>query len=428
MRLSDAQNRILKCNSRVSQVIAAAGSGKTRTVVGLVEDRLARGAVRPGSVLILSFSRKACKELRTRLSPELRGFVEISTFHSLAYRTLHKYGLTNGKIVTDIEKRRYLRDFLRGRDTEGIPFELLIANKRQFRAHMPQLCFDAFRSFEMFKRDHGFLEFDDLVRGLLRNLRGGGLCEFRREYDLIIVDEFQDTDREQLAFLQAMNFRELFVVGDDYQSIYGFRGADPSIFVDFKKYFRGAKRHYLTENYRSLTPITDCGNRVISVSRTQIRKRVVSMRGRLPRLGTVTREIERGKEASLAPLIKAFPESRVLCRSNHRILAWRRAGIPQSQLCTIHSAKGCEFPIVFLDLVGGWSGSAGLSRLPEEEIRVSYVALSRAENLLVVLHSRYSPRDPERLVFEMFRPSVRTVGGAELNDLLHLEREYRASA
>src|SRR5262249_41353863 len=88
MNLSDAQKTIVSSETKVTQVIAAAGSGKTRTVIALVEDRLRRRMIRPGSVLILSFSRKACQELRGRLSPEYRDAIEISTFHSLAYRTL----------------------------------------------------------------------------------------------------------------------------------------------------------------------------------------------------------------------------------------------------------------------------------------------------------------------------------------------------
>ncbi|MCE9597318.1 MAG: DEAD/DEAH box helicase [Spirochaetia bacterium] len=415
MQLSKPQNRIIQSSPRIAQVVAAAGSGKTRTVVQLVEDRLARGIVRPGRVLLISFSRKACGEIRERLSPVARAAVEVSTFHSLAYRRLREYG-GGGRIITDEMKSRFFRDFMRERNTKGIPYSLLLANKPMFRTEFPELCMEVFWKFACYKREAGLVEFEDLVRSMLRKLRENAMSDLQNAYDLIIVDEFQDTDREQLSFLGMMNFKNLIVVGDDYQSIYGFRGADPSIFVKFRDHFKDAKRYYLNENYRSLKPITQCGNQVISFSRNQIHKRVVSMRkGRHP---TLALSIERGKEESIRDLVLKNPGARILCRSNHRRFVWERAGIPASQISTIHSAKGLEFPVVLLDLVGGWSMLRGLTHVPPEEVRIAYVGLSRAENLLVVLHSDYTAFDPERLVFEMFRSSVKRIGHNELADVL----------
>lgn len=275
---------------------------------------------------------------------------------------------------------------------------------------------EVFWKFACYKRENGFVEFDDLVRTMLRKLRENSMREFQEAYDLIIVDEFQDTDREQLAFLEMMKFRNLLVVGDDYQSIYGFRGADPSIFVKFRDHFKDAKRFYLTENYRSLKPITQCGNEIIRFSRDQIQKRVVSVRrGRCP---TRALSLERGKEESIRSIVALNPNARILCRSNHRRFVWERAGIRPEQISTIHSSKGLEFPIVFLDLIGGWSALRGAKHVPPEEVRIAYVGLSRAENLLVVLHCPYGMLDPERLVFDMFRSSVQRVGLLELADIV----------
>lgn len=413
--LSRSQRSILDSRAPVIQVIAAAGSGKTRTVVELVEARLREGAARPGRVLLLSFSRKACAEIRARLSPDARKAAVVSTFHALAYSWMrsHRPDLS---IVTDRQKESFLADFLRSKDTGGVPIAVLLKNKRAFFEHMPRLCFDSHRAFACYKRDSGLLEFDDLVRGLLRGLASGEFEALKDAYDLVIVDEFQDTDAEQLAFLRFLRPRQLVVVGDDYQSIYSFRGSNPEIFLKFNRHFPAVQRFFLTENYRSYRQITDCGNRIIRHARDRLRKRVVSVRGSRPSLPVCALGLRQGEEGVLTGLLD---RGVVLCRSNHRRLAWMRAGVPAEKVLTIHASKGLEFPSVFLDLTGGYSFLKGVSRVPDEEVRIAYVGLTRAENFLSVLFDPGSSlREPEQMIFELFRPHVRRSGPGQIRALL----------
>lgn len=407
--LSKSQNQVILSTEPVVQVIAAAGSGKTRTVVELVETRLREGAARPGRVLMLSFSRKACAEIRSRLSAQTRDCVKVSTFHALAYEWVRKKRPVS--IITEPQKERFLSEMLLSRGTGGVPVSVLLRNKRAFFQHMPQLCFDAHRAFACYKRDLGALEFDDLVRGLLRGLESGEFEELKDAYDLVIVDEFQDTDQEQLQFLRLLRPRQLVVVGDDYQSIYGFRGSNPQIFLKFSRYFKGLRRFFLVENYRSYREITDCGNRIIVNARDRLNKRVVAVRGQSS-VPAALYSLRTGEEASILPAAKAGAV--ILCRTNYRRLAWLRAGVPPQNVLTIHASKGLEFPAVFLDITGGYSSLRGVQRIPDEEVRVAYVGLTRAENFLCVLYDPSAgEREPERMIFEMFRPVLQRVNYAD---------------
>jgi DNA helicase-2/ATP-dependent DNA helicase PcrA len=404
--LSKSQKSIVTALSPVIQVIAAAGSGKTRTVVELVEERLRQGFARPGRVLLLSFSRKACAEIRARLSPDARSAVVVSTFHALAFAWMRRARPVS--IITDTQKEQFLAEYLRSKDTGGVPVAVLLKNKRAFFQHMPRLCFDSHRAFACHKRRTGALEFDDLVRGLLRGLASGEFEELKDAYDLVVVDEFQDTDAEQLAFLRLLRPRQLVVVGDDYQSIYSFRGSNPEIFLKFGRHFPGVQRFFLTENYRSYRQITDCGNQVIRHARDRLKKRVVSVRGSRPSLPASALALRPGEESALLPLMNAAV---VLCRSNHRRLSWLRAGLPPDRVLTIHASKGLEFPFVFLDVTGGYSSLRGISRVPDEEVRIAYVGLTRAENFLAVMFDpQSSDGEPEQMIFDLFRPHVRRLG------------------
>ncbi len=421
---SAAQLRVILSDARVRQVVAAAGSGKTRTVIGAIEyalrsDRAGECGVFGDDrrILLLSFSRRAVAELRARLPADLRSWVEVSTFHSFCFRwlarlrTIRNGQAANGakaaplRVISDEEREAFLRDCLQAGefDTGGIPYAMLFQQPERFRALFPEAAAGVFRRYRAYKRATGLLEYDDLVQQMLAGLRAGapGFVELRARFPLVIVDEFQDTDPDQLEFLQLLRPRRLTVVGDDWQAIYAFRGATVRPFLDFRRSFEGVRVFRLSENYRSLRPIVRLGNRLIRSSRRQLRKRVRAVRGHGPGLPVLGYSLYAGDESRLAAELsrsfelsaetgKLSQEFRILVRTNYRRSCWIRAGFAPEQVLTIHKAKGLEFPVVFVDLMGGWTAGAGAHPPPtDEEIRVLYVAASRAENLLVFL------RDPE---------------------------------
>ena len=412
---SRAQRRIITEEHPLKQVIAAAGSGKTRTVIGLVEYRLRHGLERPGRVLLLSFSRKAAGEIRERLPEELRAGVEVSTFHSFCFRHLLRldpeWRARPPRLLEDAHKEEFLYSKLKSFRDElgGIPFALLLRDETLFRREFPEVAFAVYRSLHVYKRETGRVEYEDMITRMLAGLEEHAphLEDLRRAYDLIIVDEFQDTDPRQLRFLESMNPPRLVVVGDDWQAIYGFRGATVQPFLDFARIFRGTRKYRLEENYRSTTQIVRAGNRAIRVSSRQLRKRVVAVRGSLPRLPVLMLETaDRGEKDIVRALKSAGPDVdfRILVRSNFRREIWIRAGVDPERVLTIHKSKGLEFPVVLVDVIGGWSGAIqndSESGIPDEELRVLYVGLSRAENLLIVARKHdYTERELEGRLLE----------------------------
>ncbi len=391
---SPMQQRIIVGTEERKQVIAAAGSGKTRTVVGYVEHRLRSDDTLSHKILLLSFSRKAAGELRDRIQQRWRSSVEISTFHSFCFRHLQEIhpGFRRQRIaiMEEREKIEFLQMILNKEAAiiGGIPYAILLQHPDYFQETFPALYRKVQRMLKRHKALRGLFEYDDLIQILLTDLKENQvyLLPLRKKYRLIIVDEFQDTDPQQLEFLKQMNPRELLVVGDDWQSIYSFRGATVKPFLNFRRIFRGAAIYYLSENYRSLHPIVELGNSVIRHSSKQIKKSVKAVRPS-PGEGVVySLSMQNGDDVELAAILKAFDgDYRILARSNYRVARWLQAGIHEDKAMTIHKAKGLEYFGVILDLAGGWSGG-GNEQPDDEEIRIAYVGLTRARDCLILLH------------------------------------------
>ncbi len=452
---SPAQLRIILEERPVKQVIAAAGSGKTRTVIGLVEHRLRSGLEE--RILLLSFSRRAVGELRERLPRELRDGVEISTFHSFCFRWLSRLdpARANGlQILEDSEKERVLRDALRECDmdeeTGGIPYDVLLGDPERFRRLFPNIAEVVYARLAAYKQEHGRLEYDDLVEEMLVALEANApyLRELRRRYGLIIVDEFQDTDPRQLEFLRLMQPPRMLVVGDDWQAIYSFRGATVRPFLDFQKLFARVKVYRLAENYRSLSTVVRAGDAVIAASRHQLSKRVRAVRGRGPQLPVAAFALRCGDEPRLRSEILADDDFhgdcyRILVRTNYRRQIFLNAGFPEERVMTVHKAKGLEFPVVFLDVMAGWNSERARSSrfhfdqrpqaVSDEEIRVLYVGASRAMNLLIILHEppesgkrADDDETPEEYYWNrLLSPKAKECDAVKLRKLILKEKKYR---
>lgn len=182
-----------------------------------------------------------------------------------------------------------------------------------------------------------------------------------------------------------MNFHSITVVGDDWQAIYGFRGATPKPFLEFPNHFPGVVQYFLSTNYRSKDSIIRTSLLPLKHNKDKIEKQVQTFR---KEKGIF--HVERIKDSKTTPITiwqtwyKKDPELILLTRSNFRKREWIESGVPQNQVMTIHSAKGLEFRTVLLDLVFGWS--EGEKEINEaEERRILYVGLSRAKDNLVLL-------------------------------------------
>ncbi|PNV71664.1 UvrD-helicase domain-containing protein [Leptospira inadai] len=397
-KFNPAQEEIIRDSSRYIQVIAAAGSGKTSTMVGFVERCISDGTD-PREILVLSFTRKAAGEIKHRIQINTgQKGVRVHTFHSFCFQSLARHHPDFQQrmpgILLPSERNGFFRNWFR-KDPSligGIPYELL-TNPSALPEEFPKDWLPIVREeYAKFKKGQGKMDFDDLVAIFLEALekREPWTEAVRSSLKRILVDEFQDTNHEQLTFVKLLSdTASILVVGDDSQSIYSFRGSNVKLFLDYPKLFQGTSQHALTTNYRSLPKIVEISTIPIDRNKSKIPKIVQAHRSGKALVGLV----KINRISDLFPFLgQAYRFSRgelkILCRSNHRIREYIRAGIPEELLMTIHASKGLEFHTVFVDIADGWNVKrTSPQEVLEEEHRILYVALSRAKDSLVIIGS-----------------------------------------
>lgn len=390
---SEEQKEIILSNHPIKQVIAGAGSGKTATMVGLLEEREKEKTIPPENTLIVTFTKKATKEFKERCHKKnLSSKYHISTFHAFCYFALKHYDSSKNwsryKLLSDSKKWEITKEFLSPLQFTigGIPFPILFKNQGKVFRELSLHGYETFQStFQLWKEKNHYFEFDDLIFSFLRFLDTKSADAVKERWKALIIDEFQDTDEVQLQIIQKMNFGSITVVGDDWQAIYGFRGATPKPFLEFPNHFPGVVQYFLSTNYRSKESIIRSSLLPLKHNKDKIEKQVQTFR---KEKGTF--RVERIKDTESRPMeiwkewCGKDPKTIILTRSNFRKQEWIERGVPQNQVMTIHSAKGLEFDTVLLDLVLGWS--EGETEINEaEERRILYVGLSRAKDNLVLL-------------------------------------------
>jgi DNA helicase-2/ATP-dependent DNA helicase PcrA len=294
-------------------VIAGAGSGKTRTLVYRVAWLVEQG-IPPERILLLTFTRKAAEEMLRRVEGMLERScqgVAGGTFHSLAYKMLRMYGAAIGlksplsvldrkdseEIIGKIIKQKgWEKNKDRPDKKEFIELLSRMVNRGQnFEEGLGDYFFEGTvaaqlkelnREYEVFKRDRGLLDYDDLLSQCLRLFQEEGRIaqKVASSYQYILVDEYQDTNLLQAEIVRHLARGNVMVVGDDSQSIYGFRGAHFQNILDFPRQFPGTRLIKLEENFRSSQAILNLANTVISYSRERYSKCLFSRfkQGELP--------------------------------------------------------------------------------------------------------------------------------------------------
>jgi DNA helicase-2/ATP-dependent DNA helicase PcrA len=318
--LNEAQCRAVLHTDGPLLVIAGAGSGKTRTLASRVA-RLIDDGADPDRILLLTFTRRAAADMLRRaaglIADRSAGRVWGGTFHGTANRLLRRYGaavgLDDGFTVIDQSDSESLFGMLRselglGEGKNRFPRKSTIAAvySRTVNAQTPLArtleerfpwCSehrdelrDVFRAYTTRKREHNVVDYDDLLlywRALLDSPAADAVCG---QFDHVLVDEYQDTNRIQADILMALCGSDgaLTVVGDDAQAIYSFRGASVENILRFPDEYPGATVVRLEQNYRSTPQILNAANAVIGASKEQFTKNLWTERseGSVPHLVT----------------------------------------------------------------------------------------------------------------------------------------------
>ncbi|MEY4374327.1 MAG: hypothetical protein RL760_493, partial [Candidatus Eisenbacteria bacterium] len=304
--LNPAQLEAVEHERGPALVIAGAGSGKTRVLTGRVARLLERG-VPAEAILAFTFTNRAAKEMRERIAHQLGPGAAggwIGTFHATAMRILRReagtLGLPQGFSIYDRDDQEgVIRQLVRESGLPDTVYKTGIVLSRISDAknalvrpdEMARVALSDFdRNVAMFYgkyqtalRNAGALDFDDLIGETVRlwiDFPQAGE-RWSRRFQHLLVDEYQDTNHAQFRLVQALGsvHGNVFVVGDDDQSIYGWRGADLANVLDFERAFPGAVTIRLEQNYRSTSNILDAANAVIANNVARKGKTLWSTRG-----------------------------------------------------------------------------------------------------------------------------------------------------
>lgn len=284
-KLNTAQQKAVCHETGPMLVLAGPGSGKTTVLLCRISRLLERGLAKPQEILALTFSKAAAEEMKSRFE-NLNGAsgVSFGTFHSIFFRILRsRYGWNVEQIFQEEERRSILRNSIEAEKWDIPDLEEYISQffsqlslmnseleqpNRFTPVGMPVEEFrKLYRAYEGYKERHEKLDFDDMLTQCYQLLREDVAVReyWQRKYKFILVDEFQDVNQAQFACLQilAEKHQNLFVVGDDDQSIYAFRGARPDFLLHFPTLYPAAKKVTLNTNYRSTERIVNLAERVI---------------------------------------------------------------------------------------------------------------------------------------------------------------------
>ena len=366
--LNPEQRRAVTATEGPLLVLAGAGSGKTRTITARIAHLIRAKKVPPAAILAVTFTNKAAREMAGRVRKEVKGGAEqplICTFHAFGVRLLRAHiGLLgyrpNFVIMDSGDQQSVVKTLMEegDYDSEIYPpaqahFALQQAKSRGITAEMLRAESGApdqvmlgglMAEYQETLLRLNAIDFEDILQLSLRLCRehaaeaGGFFSRFR----YVLVDEYQDTNRTQYGLLRALTagHGNLCVVGDDDQSIYHWRGAEPGNMLDFERDFPGAVTIRLERNYRSTDTILEAANQVIGHNSERKAKRLHGAQGPGEPLGwllghderdeleKVTMHLRRTRLDSGAPL-DSFA---ILYRSNHQSRALeellREEGIP----------------------------------------------------------------------------------------------------
>ncbi|HEX6284265.1 MAG TPA: UvrD-helicase domain-containing protein, partial [Pyrinomonadaceae bacterium] len=359
--LNEAQFKAVTTTEGPLLIVAGAGTGKTRTLVYRVA-RLVEMGVKPESILLLTFTRRAAAGMLTRaaaLADARCQRVSGGTFHSLGHSVLRRFadqaGVAKNFTVLDQSDTEDLIDLLRRqikltkdrhfprKRTIAAMFSMMVNKvqslKQVLNQEYPQFVDERrnletlYKSFEEFKRARHMLTYDDLLVRLREALETSATMreQLSDQYRYIMVDEYQDTNKLQAQIVKLMTARHenVAVVGDEFQSIYSFRGASHRNMLEFPKLFPKAQIIKLEENFRSTQPILDVANAIIADVKESYKKRLYS-------------RIEGGQPPVVVSARDENEQSRFVAQ---RIAELRDEGVPLAEIAVLFRSSSHSFDL-----------------------------------------------------------------------------------
>lgn len=299
-KLNESQAKAVRQTEGPVLILAGAGSGKTTTIVSRLAYLIEEVGIPASNTLTLTFTNKAAKEMRERSL----AMIEKSAYPPLLC-TFHKFGLlflkfnihllgreNNFVVIDSDDKKRIIKKINAELPTPLIASEisryknsLLTPDDayKQAELYNYQQIAKVYEEYEAYLNENNLVDFDDLIALTYKLLKENPTLaqQTSQKYQYIMVDEYQDTNELQLKLIQilCLMHNNICVVGDDDQSIYGWRGAHIRNIIEFDKDFPGTSVFKLEENYRSREPILKVANALIEHNRSRLGKTLISTRG-----------------------------------------------------------------------------------------------------------------------------------------------------
>ena len=303
--LNEAQKEAALTTTGPLLILAGAGSGKTKTLTHRIARLIVEEGVYPSSILAVTFTNKAAKEMRERLAklvgqPNERSFMPwMGTFHSICVRLLRMDGQainvpSNFVIYDEDDRQGLIKQIIKShgltsKELKASAVSSAISNAKNSlqapeeyadTAHYPffKAIAKIYAEYEVRRRAAKALDFDDLLIDAVRLLRDAPEVrkKWQHHFKYILIDEYQDTNTAQYQIVKLLvnEDRNICVVGDDWQSIYSWRGADFTNILNFEKDFPGAKVVRLEQNYRSTGSILEAAGEVIAKNKQRTDKKL----------------------------------------------------------------------------------------------------------------------------------------------------------
>ncbi|KKR79998.1 MAG: hypothetical protein UU73_C0001G0293 [Candidatus Daviesbacteria bacterium GW2011_GWA1_41_61] len=434
--LNDQQRKIVEQGDGVVMVKAGPGTGKTKTLISRVAYLILEKHINPANILTLTFTQRAALEMKERLNLILgSNLPTITTFHGLAFNFLT--GLVGEiKIISEEDQETLLKKVAGKSKVKISPRALSViisqhkstTNPSKKDSEMERLIVDYNKALNQ----QQLLDFDDLLMQMYKSLeeKNDKRRQLKNLYQYILIDEFQDTNDLQYQIIKMIlkDSPNLFVIGDPFQSIYGFRGASAEVFKTLKDDFSAVCEETLGINYRSHSNVVQISNLLFPQSLTL--QPASKKGGKVSLVKTLNEYSEAdwvirfiSDKIGGTDLLKAqhlvtqvnFSDFAVVFRAHHLSGVLRKqfeeSGMPYQivkedtpvegdhiKLLSMHAAKGLEFKFVFIcgfeeGLIPYIKNEADL----EEEKRLLYVAMTRAKEELYLLYAKKRQKKPNQV-------------------------------
>lgn len=433
------------------EVIAGAGSGKTTTMVAKVKYLIDIKKVPPNQILLISYTNKATEELKSRIQKDFHLPVAILTFHKLGLQIIQQTKSVDIKtdttdiienMIKNFQKKRKLRFFIytrKYRNKKDLSSLILLSttflknyklkgkpaiSKMKLSRFWKQYFKNLISQYEYYKKENEWIDFEDMIleaTNLVKNKR------IHFPYQYVIVDEYQDISKDRFFLLYAIKkeyHSTIIVVGDDWQSIFGFSGSELILFTNFQTFFKEAQVLKLTNTYRNSQQLIHIAGNFVMKNKLQIQKNLHSnknmenpiqlfpyTKNRSKIVKQILNDISKSRDFSKVFLLGRYHHDFKI--EEYPYLKWENNKInsPYSNLeiefLTIHSAKGLGADEVILlncsdelyglptkkktDKILKNVESIDISYPYAEERRLFYVALTRTKNHVFILYPQEKP-------------------------------------